>query len=145
MIRPSAVRSQPLKFFGFAFLGLAGLACAVFGFGNSWALFAWIPCAIGGLVAISIPVWMKLKTLNAKIRITSKRIVDTDGFLNRRVSEVLHRDIRNVRVEQTFMQRIWRVGEIAVYTSGEESPEIHMEHVPDPQRVREVIDLYRPM
>lgn len=88
---------------------------------------------------------MKLKSLNAKIRVTSKRIVDTDGFLNRRVSEVLHRDIRNVRVEQTFSQRIWRVGAIAVYTGGEEAPEIYMENVPDPHHVREVIDVYRPM
>lgn len=108
-------------------------------------MFAWIPCAVGGLAAISVPVWMKLKSLNAKIRVTSKRIVDTDGFLNRRVSEVLHRDIRNVRVEQTFSQRIWRVGAIAVYTGGEEAPEIYMENVPDPHHVREVIDLYRPM
>ncbi|MFO0857943.1 MAG: PH domain-containing protein [Phycisphaerales bacterium] len=145
LIRPSAVRSQPLKFFGFALLGIAGLAGAVFGFGNSWSMFAWIPCGVGGLAAISVPVWMKLRSLNAKIRVTSKRIVDTDGFLDRRVSEVLHRDIRNVRVEQTFSQRIWRVGAIAVYTGGEEAPEIYMENVPDPHRVREVIDLYRPM
>lgn len=145
VVRPSALRSQPLKFFGFGLFGLVGLAGAVYGYGHSWADFAWIVCGVGGLAASCIPVWMKLVTLNAKIRVTSKRIVDTDGFLNRRVSEVLHRDIRNVRVEQTFLQRIWRVGAIAVYTGGEEQPEIFMQDVPDPQRVREVIDLYRPM
>lgn len=145
LVHPSALRSQPLKFFGFGFLGLVGLASAIYGYGHSWADFAWIVCGVGGLAASCIPVWMKLVTLNAKIRVTSKRIVDTDGFLNRRVSEVLHRDIRNVRVEQTFLQRIWRVGAIAVYTGGDEQPEIFMQNVPDPQRVREVIDLYRPL
>jgi hypothetical protein len=50
-----------------------------------------------------------------------------------------------VRVDQTLRDRMWRVGSIAIFTSGEEEPEIAIRDIPNPDRVREIMDLYRPM
>jgi len=88
---------------------------------------------------------MKVRSLGTQIRITNKRLIDRDGFLQRRVSEVLHRDVKNVRVDQSLRERVWRVGSIAIFTGGEEEPEVYMRDVPDPERVRQIMDLYRPM
>jgi hypothetical protein len=145
VLRPSPARSRPLQFFGFAALGLVGVAAGVFGWGNSWHVLAWAACLAGGLTAAAIPAWMKVKSLTSQVRVTNKRLIDRDGFLERRTSEVLHKDVRNVRVDQTLRDRMWRVGSIAIFTSGEEEPEIAIRDIPNPDRVREIMDLYRPM
>ncbi len=145
VVRPSPARAKPLQFFGFALLGLVGIGAGFFGWGNSWHVVAWAACLAGGLTAGVIPAWMKVRSLGTQIRITNKRLIDRDGFLQRRVSEVLHRDVKNVRVDQSLRERVWRVGSIAIFTGGEEEPEVYMRDVPDPERVRQIMDLYRPM
>jgi hypothetical protein len=145
VLRPSPARSRPLQFFGFGALGLVGILAGLFGWGNSWHTAAWVACLAGGTAAMAVPAWMKVRALSSQIRVTNKRVIDRDGFFNRRTSEVLHKDVRNVRVDQTLRERVWRVGAVAIFTSGEEEPEIAIHDVPNPDRVREIIDLYRPM
>lgn len=146
VLRPSMLRGNP-----FAFLGL--WACVLLGAGGAaWVGLvrdqhspAWIVLALGGIAAIATLLAWKIRVLSSEIRVTSKRLIDRDGLIHQRTSEVLHRDVRNIRVEQTLWERIRGIGTLAIYTASDDEPEVCMTGVPHPHRVRKVIDMYRPM
>ena len=46
--------------------------------------------------------------------------------------------VRTIGVNQSFMDRIFGVGEISVYTAGD-LPEIVEKDLPDPNKIREII------
>jgi uncharacterized membrane protein YdbT with pleckstrin-like domain len=98
-----------------------------------------------GLVAVGVLGVWKLKSLGEGIRVTTKRTIDREGFFSKQTSEVLHGDIRNIQIKQTFAQRLLRVGTLAISCAAENEDEVRMDDVPDPERVRKVIDLYRPL
>ena len=89
-------------------------------------------------------VW-KVHTLSEGLRITTKRTVEIKGLLSKATSEVLHADIRNIQVEQTFFERVCNVGFLSLSSSAENQDVVEMSDVPDPGKVKSIIDLYRPM
>jgi apolipoprotein N-acyltransferase len=146
VLRPSMLRGNPLAFLGLwacVALGLAGAAWV--GLLRDRASPAWIVLAAGAALALAALLAWKLRTLSSEIRVTSKRLIDRDGLFRQRTSEVLHRDVRNIRVEQTLWERIRGIGTLAIYTASDDEPEVSMTGVPHPHRVRKVIDMYRPM
>jgi uncharacterized membrane protein YdbT with pleckstrin-like domain len=79
------------------------------------------------------------------LTITNKRAIERDGLLKKDISEVLHDDIRNVQTHQTLRQRLLGIGDIGISSAGQEDFEIQVRDVPNPGKIREVIDLYRPL
>jgi hypothetical protein len=100
--------------------------------------------AVAGLALLGLVVW-KVHTLGEGIRVTTKRVVETKGLLSKATSEVRHVDIKNIQVEQTFLERVWSVGTVKLSSAAEHEDPIEMRDVPGPGRVRDVIDLYRPL
>lgn len=139
-LRPAMFRARP---FIFTLLVLAVLG----GITGSIVFFAVLPLAIAfGVLAligvVSLISW-RIKTLGEGLRITTKRIIDSEGLFSKATSEVLHKDIRNIQVRQTFLQRVLGVGSVTISTAAENEDEVSMDDVPRPDKVREVIDLYR--
>lgn len=147
-VRPAMVRARPLLFLAHLLVlgaGVAGVWWGLTGTVSGGKTVAWIAGAVGVLAALgSLGVW-KVKTLSAALEITNKRTVMRTGLLSRATSEVVHDNIRNVQVTQTFWQRLWRVGTLGLSSSGQDGIEIQIGDIPNPDRVREVIDAYRPL
>lgn len=144
VVRPAMFRARPIS----GFLLLA----ALFGGG---AVGAWLliqgkaPLGLTGLGVASIAlgtlaVWRVAKATTS-LRITTKRTVESVGLLSRQTSEILHKDIQNFTLQQTFWERLWNVGTIGISSAAEDGQEIIMRDVPDPKGVYETIDAYRPM
>ncbi|MCC6661331.1 MAG: PH domain-containing protein [Phycisphaerales bacterium] len=91
-----------------------------------------------------ILVW-KVAARTERLEITSKRTVERKGLLSRATTEVLHSDIRNVQVTQTLGQRILRTGSLGLSSAAQDDVEIIMHNLPNPQGVKRVVDLYRPL
>lgn len=141
-IRPAMMRAKPAKFFLLLVLTLAGLAGGgVLGFVTPIAIGLLV---IGGVAGAVLLLW-RLQTLGDGLKITTKRTIDRRGIFSRRTSEVLHADIRNIQIEQTFWERLWGVGTLAISCAAEHEDEVEMADVPHPEKVRNVIDLYRPL
>lgn len=141
--RPAMLRSRPLSFLLLALVAIGGLAAA--------ATFAWITpllwlaftcLGLSGAAWITLGVW-KLSTLDEGLIVTTRRTIDREGFFRKHTSEVLHADIRNVEITQTFWQRVWNVGTIGISSAADDRDEVYMERVPRPEQVRRIIDLYR--
>lgn len=95
-----------------------------------------------GLGLIILLIWW-LQTLGTKLTVTDERITLRKGILSKYTNEVFHTDIRNVQLDQSFFQRLFDVGTIAISTSGQEGIEISVPGIPHPQQVRDLIDEYR--
>lgn len=140
-IRPAMLRARPGRFLLLLLITLAGFAGLIM---LPAPPFNFIAGGVGLAALIALIAW-KLKTLGEGIRVTSKRLIDREGFFSRRTSEVLHTDIRNVQIRQSFWQRLWGVGTIAISCSAEHEDEVQMDDVPKPDHVAKIIDLYRPL
>lgn len=147
LIRPAWVRSRPLRFAGVVVLAALGLVLGLIHLADPQAVPAWaaviaviVLLGSGGMLA-----WWWVQSLSAALEVTNKRTVARRGLLSRSTSEVLHDNIRNVQIRQTFWQRVWGVGSIGISSSGQDGIEIEMDRVPTPQKLQQVIDLYRPL
>ncbi len=147
LVRPAMLRAHPFRFLILALVLLGGLGAGIFFMFFMTPINT--PVAIGGfaLAAVALVllgVW-KVHTLSEGLRITTKRTVETKGLLSKSTSEILHADIRNIQVEQTFLDRVWNVGFLSLASSAESQDVVEMRDVPNPAKVRSIIDLYRPM
>jgi len=97
---------------------------------------ALIPVGIGLVVLFG---WW-LRCLDTSLVITDRRVTLRQGLLSKDTNDVLIADIRNVKVRQNLLQRIFGVGTVAVSTSGQSDMEIEVHGVPAPERIKAIID-----
>jgi len=144
-VRRCWARSRIIRF---SLAMLAGLVAVV---GLIWVpvtdQLGWYYALFGPLAAgmLALIVWWWFARYTASIEITTKRTIMHHGFLSRSTSEVVHDNIRNVTVDQSFLQRVYKVGKLGIASSGQDGIEIQVNHLPAPDKLREIIDLYRPL
>ncbi len=144
-VRRCWFRSRPIRFSLAALVALTGIVgliwVPVFGRSPWWyALFATM-CLWGlGLIG-----WWWLDRLSASLEITTKRTIMHHGFFAKSSSEVVHDNIRNIQIDQSFPQRLMRVGRIGISSSGQDGIELQVNHLKDPAELHRIIDLYRPL
>lgn len=89
-------------------------------------------------LGLLILLWWYLQCKSSTLTITSRDVLYEKGLLSRSRVEFGIAGIRTVKVNQSFFDRIFGVGAIQIYTSGDQ-PEIQVKGMPDPNRVRELI------
>ena len=77
-------------------------------------------------------------TKAAKLSVDASDVLFEKGLLSKERSELRIRDIRTVRVKQSFSQRIFGTGTIEIFTAGDK-PEISVSGLPRPHEVRELV------
>jgi uncharacterized membrane protein YdbT with pleckstrin-like domain len=85
--------------------------------------------------------WIKAQT--ETLTVTNKRVIRRHGLIAKNVSEVLHRDIRNIQIRQSVMQRLFGVGWIGISSAAQDVIEIEFDGVRSPEGVKELIDRHR--
>lgn len=145
LIRPAVIRAHPISIIGLWTLACSGLVGAIYlglvRSSTTWLIVSLVVC-LGALGALG--VW-KVLSLSETMEITTKRSVLRRGLLSKATTEVVHDDIRNLQISQTFLQRLLRVGTIGISSAGQDAVEIVMRDAPEPHEIRRVIDLYRPL
>ncbi len=144
-VRRCWFRSRVVRF---SLTALIGLLCVV---GLIWTLAldksAWWFLLFGPVLVWSIALltWWWIDRLSASLEITTKRTIMHRGFFSKSSSEVVHDNIRNLQIDQSFLQRVMGVGRIGISSSGQDGIELQVNHLKDPDYLRQVIDLYRPL
>lgn len=143
IVRASMARARPFLFLILMVLIFGGCGGAVY-----YGLMAFrapllAVCLGAVLVGLVVFTFWKVRCLETSLEITSKRTIERKGLFSRFTSEVLHQDVRNIQVTQTFLGRIMGVGRIGISSAAQEDIEIVADDVPSPNRIREIIDLYR--
>jgi len=89
-------------------------------------------------VGLLILLWWYLQCKGAKLSVNENDVLYEEGLLSKHRVEFRIAGIRTVRVKQSFLNRIFGVGSIHIYTAGD-NPELIATGMPDPNRVRELI------
>lgn len=143
IVRPAVIRAHPFSILGlWTLVTLGGIGVIYLGLVRNST-----PWLVGSAIVLlaslsTLGVW-KIISLSETLEISNKRSVLRRGILSRATTEVIHNDIRNFQITQTFLQRVLKVGTIGISSAGQDEVEIVMRDAPHPEEVRKIIDLYR--
>ncbi|MHB8865464.1 MAG: PH domain-containing protein, partial [Pirellulaceae bacterium] len=100
--------------------------------------------SIGMLVASGLYMlgWW-IQTQFVSLQVTTERNIFQRGIIARATSEVRHDDVRNLRINQTLIQRLFGVGTIAISSAGQDDFEIMIKGVPSPEELVKTIRDYQ--
>ena len=97
------------------------------------------------IVGIGLPIllvwWLRCRS--TELTITEKRTKLHEGWLSRSITEVWHRDVRNVQLHQSLFQRLMGTGRIGVSSAAQSGIEIDVSGLKDPLEIKRIIDEYR--
>lgn len=145
-LHPAMFRARPMHGSGVMLLVLGGLGLTINGLivhAQPYAQ-AWL-WGGGVLLAVAAAWWLvwKVNCMTVALIITNKRTTLRRGILRRQTMEILHDKVQDLQITQSFAQRMAKVGTVGISSAGESGVEILVHDVPDPVRVREIIDAYR--
>lgn len=141
-VHPAMFRARPGRGSLILLLIFGGTALMIFGGPTTVGigLFAGGAIVAAGLIWLLV-WWVQCRTVT--LILTNKRATLRRGILARHTNEVLHDRIQDIQITQTLLQRFWKIGRIGISSSGEAGVEIMADDLPDPVRLREIIDAYR--
>lgn len=89
-----------------------------------------IPLALALLL---IPAYHHIQRNRVQYTLTDSKVVIDRGFISRTTSHVPLRNIQNVTVSATIMQRMLRFGDVVIDDASEQSAKIILDNIPDPR------------
>ncbi len=145
-LHPAMIRARPLQGSGLILVVLAGLGLLGYGvvvrsqpYAQAWL---WAGALLLVAAGVAWTIW-KIHTMTVALIITNKRTTERRGILRRSTKEILHDKVQDLQISQSFLQRVVKVGSIGISSAGESGIEIEVHDLPDPVRIREIIDAYR--
>lgn len=94
-----------------------------------------------GLIPLAI-WWVRSRTITLTVTGRCTRL--QTGLLSPVFKELRHWDVRYVEVSQGFLQRLMNVGTVTVSSGAQADAEIVARAMPDPMKVKDLIDAARP-
>lgn len=131
--------ANPSLWIGFStyfWCALLSLVCLVLALPlSAWALLGIPFCVL--IVAIRV---LRIKSLH--YHLTSQRIRITKGILNRKIVEVELFRVRDLTIEQGFIQRLVTLGTVKAVSTDEDAQEILLSGIKDAMKVKENLRKY---
>lgn len=96
---------------------------------------------IACLLLIPIPwaIWRWAVTRNTVYTLTDQRLSIRRGVFNRVTEDLELYRVRDTRLEQTFFERMFGLGEVILFTSDASTPEIHLPWLKNAESLRESV------
>jgi len=143
---PAMLRKHPGRVLGLLIVLAAGTAAIVLGAVGGVAVPGNAPplvllasgAVIAGLAALYWLAWW-VQTRFTTLTITNRRTILRRGLIARDTSEVRHRDVRNLQINQTTLERMLGVGDVSISSAGQDDLEIRIEGIPKPEKVASIV------
>lgn len=103
---------------------------------------SFILCCILSLVGVGLIIFLVwyLKSRATQLTVTNEQTTLRKGILSKQTNDVFHSNVRNIIVRQSFFQRMMGTGYVGISSSGQAGIEIEVNGIPDPERVKQIID-----
>ena len=101
-------------------------------------LLTWLSAATLIVAVLIIGYWQLLSSFTT-LTVTDRRSILQEGIVRRETSEVQHDDVRNLRLDQTFMQRMMNIGSVGISSSGQDGLEVIVNGISNPSRLISII------
>jgi uncharacterized membrane protein YdbT with pleckstrin-like domain len=92
-----------------------------------------------GLGLIILMIWW-IRVSCQTLIITSKRVIYKKGFFSKDEMEIPHSQIGIIQIHKGFWENIFGVGTIAIAATGTSGFELTLDGMPDPGRIKRIID-----
>lgn len=122
VVHPAVLRSRPIAF-----------ALSFFLFPT--VFLAWLPFILW--------IFWYIQSRCTTLTITTHKTVLRRGILSKSTTEVRHKDIRNISVSQTFLNRILKVGAIGISSAGQSGVEIEVKGLVSPEKLAKTLREYQ--
>lgn len=142
-VHPVTLRARPVMGAALVLAVAAGVGLAVAAYvspglaGYRWT--AWVGWAIAAAGGAWIG-WWKIRAMATTLIITTRRTVVQRGLFSRARKELRHDQVQDIQITQTLAQRLLRVGTLGLDGGGTDDVEIVVEDMPNPMRLRAVVD-----
>lgn len=147
-VRPATFRNRPGRFLlvclaiaGGLFLGFGSLGFLGDEDGVVKDIVRWTGHGLTIVGLVILGKWW-LESFTTLLTITETRAICARGILARKTLEMRHSDIRNTFVNQSLLQRIFKVGTVGLSSAGQQDIEIIVDGIADPERVVELVREY---
>jgi len=152
-VHPVVFRARPITtlILGLVFLvavaalimSFAGMAVAGYSLDDTMtlgpaSLLTWV-CAITLSVIVAIVGYWMILSRFTTLTVTDDRTIYQEGIISRETSEVQHDDVRNIKLDQSFVQRLLGVGGVGISSSGQDDMEVVAKRLPNPERIIRLI------
>ncbi len=107
-----------------------------------WFIICVLLIAAFGVGLVLLLIWW-LRVQGTTLVVTDDQTTLRTGLLSKNTSDVFHENVRNIIVRQSFFQRMMGVGYVGVSSAGQAGVEVEVNGIPDPDRVKQIIDEYR--
>jgi hypothetical protein len=98
-------------------------------------------CFVG--IGFVIFLYWAIKKYSYKLTVSKYKTSFRTGVFSKKTSEVFHSDVKNIQVEQSFIQRLLNTGTIKISSAGQNDFEIEIQGMPRPYEIKGIIDLHR--
>lgn len=92
------------------------------------------------LAAVAVLVLVALKRFSWKFTLDNTRVSRHYGLISRNQQSVRIRDLRSIELDQSILQRLLGIGDLAFYSAGSDSAEVRFSGIRDPARWRDVVN-----
>lgn len=100
----------------------------------------WWAYLVTVLVLLLPPLVLRLRAqLTTKYTISLDSVMAVRGFFSRHSSEVRIANIRAINVDQTFLDRLFGIGDVSFSSSARDAAEVIFQRVPQPNEVRRLV------
>lgn len=145
-VHPSVARQSPFCLLVVVLAMALGVAGILFGTVLAGMFAAGVPGAvlwIGGLIILAgaslyLLVWW-IQSRFTELIVTDHRTTLRTGLISRSTTEIGHEDVRNLQVDQSIPDRLLGVGTLSISSAGQDTMEIVVHGIPEPEKVAAII------
>ncbi len=106
----------------------------------SWWHYVWYLVFGWLLIPLVMALW---KQASLTLRVYPDRVVLETGLIRKHVIDLALTEINTVAIHQSFFQRLCRIGDIKMATSGVEGYELIARGLPSPGRINAIVAAQR--
>jgi uncharacterized membrane protein YdbT with pleckstrin-like domain len=105
---------------------------------SQWQNAGWfLACLL--LIPIPWAIWRWLVVRNTVFTLTTERLRTRRGVFSRITEDLELYRVRDTKLEQTFFERMFGLGEVILYTTDASTPEVHIPWLKDAELLRETV------
>ena len=132
-ISPSQILN--FKAFVFSFLAIAAIVTAAILTDTDW-IYALL------IIPIGYAFWKYLEISCVKLKITDQRLILRQGILNKSTNETELYRVRDSTIEEPFFFRLFRCGNIVIYTTDDADATLFLKAYKKPHWVKDQVRNY---
>jgi uncharacterized membrane protein YdbT with pleckstrin-like domain len=95
----------------------------------------WLTCVL--VVPILLSLWKIFEVRSRGYELTTERLKTSQGIFSRRSDQLELYRVRDITVEQPFMYRMFKKGNVLLTTDDASTPTVLLECVPQPEELRD--------